>query len=175
LSPGLKALALALVVASALLLAFAGDAAASVCANGPMGQRLDDADAAVVGHVTAARRSELRGAPQRLLTIDVEQRIKGRGLGNPIVVRTPLHTDLDVNVPRDKTVGWLLTKSPDGTLIATACSVVGPARLVAAGGEPRGGVIKVVVGFFILGLVLLWALRRLRRGARPQLPGAPIP
>jgi hypothetical protein len=78
-----------------------------------------------------------------------------------------------VRVPRGRTVGWLLTKASDGALIATACSVVGPVKLVAAGGEPRGGVIKVVVGLFILGLVLLWALRRLRRGTRPQLPGAP--
>ena len=45
--------------------------------------------------------------------------------------------------------------------------------LVAEGGEPRGGVIKVVVGIAILGLVILWALRRLKRGARPDLPGAP--
>ncbi len=35
--------------------------------------------------------------------------------------------------------------------------------------------IKVVVGFVILGLVVLWALRRLRRGTRPELPGAPQP
>jgi hypothetical protein len=36
-------------------------------------------------------------------------------------------------------------------------------------------VIKVVIGFLILGVVVLWALRRLRRGARPELPGAPRP
>jgi hypothetical protein len=151
----------------------AADALACACVSEPMSKRLDDADAAVVGHVTSSRRTELRGAPQLLLTIDVEQRVKGRGLGDPIVVRSPLHTDCDVRVPRGRTVGWLLTKASDGALIATACSVVGPVKLVAAGGEPRGGVIKVVVGLFILGLVLLWALRRLRRGTRPQLPGAP--
>jgi hypothetical protein len=72
-------------------------------------------------------------------------------------------------------VGLLLTRSADGAWFASACSVVAPGVLVAAGGEPRGGVIKVVVGFFILGLVLLWAFRRLRRGARPDLPGAPEP
>jgi hypothetical protein len=31
------------------------------------------------------------------------------------------------------------------------------------------------VGIVILALVVLWALRRLRRGARPDLPGAPLP
>jgi len=33
----------------------------------------------------------------------------------------------------------------------------------------------VGIGIVILGLVLLWALRRLKRGARPELPGAPEP
>jgi hypothetical protein len=46
---------------------------------------------------------------------------------------------------------------------------------VAAGGEPRGGVIKVVIGILILALVLSWALRRKARGTRPDLPGSPQP
>jgi hypothetical protein len=53
--------------------------------------------------------------------------------------------------------------------------VVDPGQLVAEGGEPRGGPIKVVVGVAILAVVLLWAFRRLRRGSRPDLPGAPEP
>jgi hypothetical protein len=164
----------ALVAAAAILaLVFAGDAVACVCRSATMKARLDSADAAVVGHVVATRRTELRGEPQLLLTIDVEQRVKGRGLDDPILVRTPLHTDCDVRVPPNRTVGWLLTKAPDGALLATACSVVGAAPLVEAGGEPRGGVIKVGVGLVILALVLLWAFRRLRRGTRPRLPGAP--
>jgi hypothetical protein len=171
----MKRLAVAALAACALVLVLASDAAACACVKEPMSQRLDESDAAVVGHVVATRTTELRGAPQRLLTIDVEQRVKGRGIHDPLVVRTPLHTDCDVSVRRNRTVGWLLTKAPDGTLLATACSVVGPAELVAAGGEPRGGVIKVVVGLFILGFVLLWALRRLKRGTRPRLPGAPVP
>jgi hypothetical protein len=165
----------AIVAASVAALVLAGTAGACVCTNEPMSKRLDDADAAVVGKVVATRRTQLRGQPQLLLTIDVRQRVKGRGLHDPLVVRTPLHTDCDVHVRRDRTVGWLLTKASDGTLLGTACSIVGPAKLVAAGGEPRGGVIKVVVGLFILGLVLLWAFRRLRRGTRPHLPGAPTP
>ena len=75
----------------------------------------------------------------------------------------------------DEPVGLILTRAPDGAWIATACSVVEPGPLVAEGGEPRGGVIKVGVGIVILALVLLWALRRLKRGTRPDLPGAPRP
>jgi hypothetical protein len=159
--------------ASALALVLASEAAACVCAQESMSTRLDEADAAVVGHVVAQKRTELRGAPQLLLTVDVEQRVKGRGLDDPLVVRSPLQTDCDVDVPRERTVGWLLTRSSDGSLVATACSIVNATDLVAAGGEPRGGAIKVGVGLVILALVVLWALRRLRRGTRPQLPGLP--
>jgi hypothetical protein len=75
----------------------------------------------------------------------------------------------------DKAIGLLLTKAPDGAWLASACSVVAPGPLVAEGGEPRGGVIKVGIGIVILALVLGWALLRLRQGKRPNLPGAPQP
>jgi hypothetical protein len=139
-----------------------------------MSQRLDDADAAVVGAVVAERRGELRGAPQLVLTVDVDQRVKG-DVGRVLEVRSPSGSDCDVDVPLDKTIGVLLTRGRGGGWLATACSVVDPGLLVAAGGEPRGGAIKVGVGIVVLLLVLLWALRRLRKGARPDLPGAPRP
>src|SRR5919197_41142 len=145
----MRRLAVAAAAATAAL-ALAGAAGACMCSKEPMSTRLDDADAAVVGKVVSRRRTELRGQPQLLLTIDVQQRVKGRGLHDPLLVRTPLDSDCDVHFRLDRTVGWLLTKAPDGTFLATACSVVGPTALVAAGGEPRGGVIKVVVGLFIL-------------------------
>jgi len=118
----------------------------------------------------------------RVMVVDVEQRVKG-DLGSPdeglgarqILVRTPLHTDCDVTIEQGTTTGLLLTRLPGGGWYATACSVVEPGPLVAEGGEPRGGVIKVGVGIVILVLVLLWALRRLKRGTRPDLPGAPRP
>ena len=128
----------------------------------------------MVGRVVAERPGDLKGAPQLYLTVDVEQHIKG-DIGRTLEVRSPSGTDCDVDVPREKPVGLLLTRAPDGTWLATACSVVDPGQLVAEGGEPRGGVIKVGVGIVILALVLLWALRRLRKGSRPNLPGAPEP
>jgi hypothetical protein len=120
--------------------------------------------------------------PTRVMVFDVEQRVKGdlggqvEGLGaRQIFVRTPLNTDCDVTIKTGETTGLLLTRLPSGAWYATACSVVAPGPLVAEGGEPRGGVIKVGVGIVVLALVLLWALRRLRKGARPDLPGAPRP
>jgi hypothetical protein len=164
----------ALVCAAVAGLALTGGAAACVCAEQPLSERLDAADAAIVGRVVAERRGDVKGAPERLLTVEVDQRVKG-DLDGTVVVRSPSGSDCDLLVKRDKAVGLLLTRGADGAWLGTACSVVEPGRLVAAGGEPRGGVIKVGIGIVILGLVLLWALRRLRRGARPDLPGAPEP
>jgi hypothetical protein len=143
-----------------------------VCADAPLEERLDDADAAVVGRVVAERTGELNGLPQRYLTVEVEQRVKG-DVERTLEIRSPSGTDCDVGVPRDEPTGLLLTRGGDGAWLATACSVVNPGQLVVEGGEPRGGPIKVAIGGVILALVLLWALRRLRRGSRPELPGAP--
>ena len=116
------------------------------------------------------------------MTFDVEQRVKGDVPGQVegidrtrIFVRVPRGTDCDVTIATGKTTGLLLTRQPTEGWFASACSLVEPGALVAAGGEPRGGAIKVVVGVLILALVLSWALRRKARGARPSLPGAPEP
>ncbi|HKX47898.1 MAG TPA: hypothetical protein VJM06_04475 [Gaiellaceae bacterium] len=150
----------------------ASPAAACVCVEAPVEERFDDADAAIVGRVVGERVGEVNGLRQTYLTVEVEQRVKG-DLGRTLEIRSPSGTDCDLEVPRDESVGLLLTAAPDGAWLATACSVVIPGQLVVEGGEPRGGPIKVVVGAVILGLVLLWALRRLRKGSRPDLPGAP--
>jgi hypothetical protein len=155
-------------------LAFAGSAAAGVCVDAPLAQRLDESDAAVVGRVVDARPAEVAGAAVTLLTVDVDQHVKG-DVGRSLVVRSPRGSDVDVDVAMNKAVGFLLTRAPDGSWLASACSVVGPGFLVAEGGEPRGGVIKVGIGIVILALVLAWALLRLRKGKRPDLPGAPQP
>jgi hypothetical protein len=145
-----------------------------VCATEPIAQRLDGSDAALVGRIVDERPAQVEGAPVTVLTVEIDQRVK-RKLESPLRVRSPRGSDADVDVPMDQTIGLLLTAAPDGAWLASACSVVRPGPLVAAGGEPRGGVIKVGIGIVILILVLLWAVRRLRRGARPDLPGAPRP
>lgn len=160
------------VLTSALV--FAVPAGACVCIDAPLSERLDDADAAVIGRVVAERQAEVRGEPVRLLSVEVDQRVKG-DVERTLEVRSPSGSDCDVVVPKDEAIGLLLMRAPDGAWLASACSVVEPGPLVAEGGEPRGGPIKVVIGAVILVIVLLWALRRLRKGARPDLPGAPEP
>ena len=120
----------------------------------------------------AERRGELNGLQQLYLTVEVDQRVKG-DVERMLEIRTPSGTDCGVDLPRDEPVGLLLTNAPPGSWFATACSVVNPGQLVVEGGEPRGGPIKVAIGAVILGLVLLWALLRKRRGSHPELPGAP--
>ena len=157
-----------------MALALAAPAGACVCADTPLSERLDESDAAIVGRVVSERPGDVQGAAVRLLTVEVDQRVKG-DVDRTLVVRSPSGTDCDVEMPMDKAIGLLLTKAPDGAWLASACSVVSPGPLVAEGGEPRGGVIKVGIGIVILALVLGWALLRLRQGKRPNLPGAPQP
>jgi hypothetical protein len=162
-------------VAALAALVLAGEAYACACLAQPMEERLDDADAAVIGRVTSDVGWELDGGvAARRLTVAVEQRVKG-DLGETVFVVVPSGTDCDVEIELEQTTGLLLTRRPDGQWFASQCSVVTPGELVAAGGEPRGGAIKVVLGVLILGIVLSWALRRKARGTRPDLPGAPEP
>jgi hypothetical protein len=161
-------------IVSAVLVS-AGDAYACVCLEATVEERLEQADAAVIGRVVSDASYELEGGPSyRRLTISVEQQVKG-DFGETVFVVVPSGTDCDVEIEAESTTGLLLTRRPDGEWFASACSIVAPGELVAAGGEPRGGVIKVVIGLLILGIVLSWALRRRARGTRPSLPGAPEP
>jgi len=137
-----------------------------------LGERLSAADAALVGRVISVRRAERGGVAQRVLTIDVDQNVKG-GIPKHVVVWSPSGTGCDLKPKLNTDIGLLLTRSPDGRWVASRASLADPGRLVATGGEPRGGRIKVVVGGVLLAIVVLWALSRRRRGIRPQLPGGP--
>ncbi|HXF96983.1 MAG TPA: hypothetical protein VNJ46_00030 [Gaiellaceae bacterium] len=130
---------------------------------------MDDADAAVVARLLGERTV----GRERLLTFQVDQRVKG-DVPRPVEVATPRQTSCDVPPLGEEAVGLLLDRR-GGRFRASLCSLVPAGELVAAGGEPRGGPIKVAIGAVILLLVLAWSLRRLRRGARPDLPGAPRP
>ena len=164
---------LALATLAALALVGAGVAQACVCADQPLDQRLEEADAAVVARLVGVREGQ-SFPPQRVLTFEVDQHIKGDVEGTFEVDSLP-QSDCALDVAENEPVGLLLTRGPAGEWQATTCSVVSAGELVAEGGETRGGAIKVVIGLLILALVLSWALRRRARGTRPRLPGAPEP
>lgn len=153
--------------------ALAGGAQACVCAKEPIEERLARSDAAVVGRIVGTAEGDA-SAGQTLLRVDVEQRVKG-DVPDDLVIRAPSGTDCDLPERTNASIGLLLTRDADGMLLGNQCGIASAGELVVAGGEPRGGVIKVLVGIVILGFVLLWSLRRLRRGSRPDLPGAPRP
>lgn len=157
----------------ALAVVGAGEAQACVCAEEPLDKRLDDADAAVVARLVEERET-LTFPPQRTLTFEIDQRVKG-DIEKRFDLASSGASDCELDVEEGVPVGLLLTRGPAGEWQGTACSVVGAGDLVAEGGEPRGGGIKIVIGVLILALVLSWALRRKLRGTRPQLPGAPEP
>ena len=152
----------------------AGAGQACVCAEQPLDHRLDDADAAVVARLVGVRESQTF-PPQRALTFEVDQRVKGE-IDDTFDIRSSgTSCDLEPDVEEGVPVGLLLTRAPNGEWQGSTCGLVSAGELVAEGGETRGGAIKIVIGLLILGLVLSWALRRRARGTRPQLPGAPEP
>ncbi len=165
--------AVPLVLLGALALVGAGGAQACVCARQPLEERLDDADAAVVARLVGVRETQ-SFPPQRTLSFEVDQRVKG-DIEKSFDLETSAQTDCDLDLEENVPVGLLLTRGPGGEWQGTACSLVGAGELVAEGGEVRGGGIKILIGMLILALVLTWALRRKSRGTRPQLPGAPEP
>ena len=158
---------------AALALVGVGEAQACVCVKQPLDERLDAADAAVVARLVEVRET-LSFPPQRTLEFEVDQRVKG-DIEERFEIKSSAQTDCDLDVEEGVPVGLLLTRGPGDEWQGTACSIVGAGELVAEGGEPRGGGIKIVIGLLILALVLSWALRRKVRGTRPQLPGAPDP
>jgi hypothetical protein len=164
---------LVLVAVALLALVGTGAAEACVCADQPLDQRLEEADAAVVARLVGVREGQ-SFPPQRVLTFEVDQHIKGDVEGTFDVDSLP-QSDCALDVAENVPVGLLLTRGPAGEWQGTTCSVVSAGELVAEGGETRGGAIKIVIGLLILALVLSWALRRRARGTRPRLPGAPEP
>ncbi|MDQ3672134.1 MAG: hypothetical protein M3364_06825 [Actinomycetota bacterium] len=169
----IRGILIAVVAAFVLVLVGAGEARACVCAEQPLDERLDDADAAVVARLVGVRET-LTFPPQRTLSFEVDQRVKG-DIEERFDLTSSVESDCDLDVEEGVPVGLLLTRGPAGEWQGNACGVVGAGDLVSEGGEPRGGGIKIVIGVLILALVLSWALRRKVRGARPELPGAPEP
>jgi hypothetical protein len=159
---------------AALALVGAGAAQACVCAEQPLDQRLEEADAAVVARLVGVRESQTFPT-QRSLTFEVDQRVKGE-IDDTFDIRSSgTSCDLAPDVEEGVPIGLLLTRGAGGEWQGSTCGLVSAGELVAEGGETRGGAIKIVIGLLILALVLSWALRRRARGARPKLPGAPEP
>ena len=148
---------------AALLLA--GPAGAVNCFTESVKEKLDGADAAFVGKVVDVTPvSSATGVAIFDYRFQVERPVKG-GLGDTATVRASKLVDIDaqeVTAASDVDIGVLATRA-GGRLVTSSCSLVDPGSLLGATDEPKGTMIKVAVGLVILGIVLAYSIRRLRR------------
>jgi hypothetical protein len=95
----------------------------------------------------------------------VDQGVKG-GLGRTVDVRIPARPENGgQRIPEDVAAGIVMSRV-EGHWVTSRCGIMAPGVLLATADEPRGGAIKVVIGLAILGCVLLYSWRRLRRRRR---------
>ena len=135
------------------------------CPNVPLEERLAAADAAFVGRIVSSRpRGAETGVAYRFL---VDQRVKGPVARQvEVTAATALVDDEDEPVVLDEAVGVLANL--DGARLTTeSCLLADPGALLSVSDEVRGNGIKVVIGLAILGLVLAYCIRRLRRRELP--------
>jgi hypothetical protein len=157
-------LALALLAVAAL--AAAPEAFALDCPNVPLEERLEVADVAFVGRVTDERPGA--GGTGVVYRFVVDQRVKG-SVGREVEVQaaTRLVDAADEPLVHDEALGVLAQL--DGARIETeSCLLTDPGALLSTSDEPRGNAIKIVIGLVILGLVLAFSIRRLRRRELPR-------
>lgn len=153
-------------IAAIAALVSAPAALALDCPNVPLEERLDAADVAFVGRVTDERPAAAGdGVVYRFV---VDQRVKG-AVGREVEVHAalPLVDAADQPLVRDEALGVLA--GLDGARIETeSCLLTDPGALLSTSDEPKGDAIKIVIGLGILGLVLAYSVRRLRKR---NLPG----
>jgi hypothetical protein len=157
---------LALTLLAVAALATAPGAFALDCPNVPLEERLAAADVAFVGRVTDERPGvDGIGVVYRFL---VDQRVKG-SVGREVEVHAaePLVDAADEPLVRDEALG-VLARLVGARIETESCLLTDPGALLSTSDEPRGDAIKIVIGLAILGLVLAYSIRRLRRREPPR-------
>jgi len=146
-----------------------GPAQGFTCPQTPLAQRLAEADGAFVGRSTGWRPVEDGGGiAQRVYTFDVDQNVKGE-IGSTVEVRIPAPGATGgQRIPADVAAG-MLVGFVDGAWVTTRCGITDPGALLSVADEPRGQLVKLVIGVLILAVVLAYSLRRLRGRPRSSL------
>jgi hypothetical protein len=102
------------------------------------------------------------GIPQRLYRFEIDQEVKGN-LGRTVSVRIPVKPANGGQViPRDIASGVLMSRA-DGQWFTTRCGITDPGAVLAEVDEPRGNAVKLLIGVLILGSVLGYSIRRVKR------------
>jgi hypothetical protein len=160
-------LVLAVALAAAILVPAAG---AATCPRSSIKDKLTGADLAFVGMVTAVTPvASAGGIPLDDYRFKVLHPVKGQ-VGRVVTLRAAKLVDLDLQEVKAglKVPIGVLASRESGRLVTSSCSLVDPGSLMGAADEPKGGLIKVGVGVILLGIVLAYSLRRLKK--RRQVP-----
>lgn len=151
-----------LVLALAVGLGVTGTAAAYTCPQTSLQERIDQAEIVFVGRSTGFRAVPGGGIPQRVYTFVVDQQVKG-DTGHTVEVRVPVRAaNGGQRIPEDVAAGVLASRAGGG-YFTTRCGITDPGAVLAEVDEPRGNAIKLTIGMIILGAVLAYSVRRVRR------------
>jgi len=65
-------------------------------------------------------------------------------------------------IPEDTAAGILMNRA-NGTWFTTRCGITDPGVVLAGVDKPKGNAIRLLIGFVILGAVLLYSVRKVRQ------------
>ncbi len=153
-----------LVAAAAIAVAVPAAASAGNCRlTESVKDKLDGAQVAFVGRVVVVTPVEGAGIATFDYRFRIDHAIKGIP-GERTTVRAARLIDIDNQdvTPSNVTIG-VLANHANGRLVTNSCALVDPGSLMGASDEPKGGLIKIAIGLVILGLVVLYSLRRLKQ------------
>ena len=152
----------AAVIAVFVALAFSGAARAYTCPSTPIETRIEGAGAVFVGRSTGFTSIAGAGVPQRLYHFEIDQEVKG-DLGSTVSVRVPVRPENGgQEIPADTAAGILMNRA-NGAWFTTRCGITDPGVVLAGVDKPKGNAIRLLIGVLILGGVLAYSIRRVRR------------
>jgi len=102
------------------------------------------------------------GIPQRLYRFKVDQEVKG-DLGRTVDVRIPVKRTNGGQVVAPDVAAGILMSRVGGGWFTTRCGITDPGAVLAEVDQQKGNPIRLVVGILILGAVLTYSIRRVRR------------
>ncbi len=139
-----------------------GAAQAYTCPQTPIDQRIAAAEVVFVGRSTGFTPVAGDGIAQRLYRFEVDQEVKG-DLGRTVDVRIPVKPANGGQVVAPDVAAGILMNRASGGWFTTRCGITDPGVVLAEVDQQKGNPIRLVVGILILGAVLTYSIRRVRR------------
>ncbi len=102
------------------------------------------------------------GIAQRLYRFEVDQEVKG-DVGRVVEVRIPVKKANGGQVVPPDVAAGILANSVDGGWFTTRCGITDPGAVLAEVDVQKGNPIRLFIGILILGGVLAYSIRRVKR------------